>query len=102
MLSKALTINAGTQQTIEPATSNVEASELIFTPLAGASGSTISIYCQGRLITQIAGPTSATVPGLPFRMERNIQGQKKLRLADWTVDGAHSTDVVQVAWEPCE
>jgi hypothetical protein len=101
MLSKAITINAGTQQPIEPSTSMQEASELIITPLAAAGAGRIMIYCQGRLITEIAGATSATVPGLPFRIDRTMVGQKKLRISDWTIDGAHSADPVQAAWEPC-
>jgi hypothetical protein len=101
MLSKIVTITAGTPVEIEPASSTQEASEIIITPRAAATPGRIYVYCQGQIVTELVGATSATVPGLPFRIDRTMVGQKKLRLSDWTIDGAHSADTVIFAWEPC-
>jgi hypothetical protein len=104
--SITVTIAAGTPQRI--ANVPTEANRLIFTPLIGATPGVVYVLNQDtavamtaknaqNLVTEI-GPASSTIPGTPFRLER-LAGQPPINVQEYGIDGAHTGDTVQAAWE---
>lgn len=85
-----------------------KAKRLIITPLIGAGTAVIYVLCStagavtaktaNNFVTEI-GPASATVPGTPFRLDNIQSGYPPIMVDEYQIDGAHTGDTVQVAWE---
>ncbi len=108
---KTLTITSGGAGAIRLAAIPTPANRLIITPLAAASGGLIYVLNQylgepvtvmtkaaNTFVTEI-GPATATDPGLPFYIER-YPGGPPIQVEEFGIDGAHTGDTVQVAWDP--
>ena len=100
-----VTIAAGTA--VRFAAVPTEAQRLIITPLLGASAGVIYVLNEDvalvmsktdqTMVTEI-GPASTTAPAAPFIINRLTDGPP-INVQEWGLDGAHTGDFVQVAWE---
>ncbi len=106
--SKLITIAAGTVQQI--VTTPTWINRLRITPLIGAGCAVVYVLSQksdplldaqakngGNFIAELA-PATATVPGGVFELDR-IPDLPPFNLQEFAIDGAHTGDTVNVAWE---
>jgi hypothetical protein len=109
--SLKVTISAGNPVRLLPVnTPDVFANDLIITPLGGASAGLIYVLNQDPLTdppvvsdntkVTVLIPAGSTNPATPFILNRTGDGDKKLLINEWSIDGAHTADTVQVSWEP--